>query len=377
MICKIKDIAVIKRGSSPRPINDYLSESGLPWLKISDFSFNDKYVYKTHEYIKERGLKQTRFVKKGTLIVTNSASPGIPVFLGIDMCLHDGFLYFEKVSDKVDLDYLYYFLINNRKHLVRLGNGSIFINLKKEILEEYEIDLPDLNTQKKISSLLSNIDEKIFTNNRIISNLLNESIALFDHECCCKKCNLTPMWRKTTLSDVTINLREKVKDEDCKVLSAINSGKLVLSEEHFTKQVFSKDISKYIKVEPNDFAYNPARINIGSIGKNEFSFTGCVSPVYVAFRVDENYVNYFSMFIKSDYFKKQAALRSSGSVRQSLSYSDFGLIEIHYPPLENVKRFNSFYESMESYKNQLLTENENLLCLRDLLISKYYSKDAE
>ena len=166
MIYKLKDLATIKRGSSPRPISDFIVEFGYPWLKIADFSLHDRFVYETKEFIKPEGLKNTKYVKKGTLVVTNSATPGIPIFLGKDMCLHDGFLYFEEVSPKVDLEYLYYFILFSRKKLVGLGNGSIFVNLKKEILENYEIDLPPIEQQKKIAAVLLSLDNKIQANNK-------------------------------------------------------------------------------------------------------------------------------------------------------------------------------------------------------------------
>lgn len=175
MIYKLKELSTIKRGSSPRPINDYISKSGYPWLKISDFSINDKVVDSTKEFIKEEGLKNTRYVKKGTLIVTNSATPGIPIFLGKNMCLHDGFLYFEELSTMLDKEYLYYFILCNRRKLVGLGNGSVFINLKKEILENYEIDLPSIELQRKIARYLSLLDDKIQQNNKINDNLSNYS----------------------------------------------------------------------------------------------------------------------------------------------------------------------------------------------------------
>ena len=147
---KISDYATIKRGSSPRPIINYLTTSGLPWLKISDFSFGDRYVSKTKEFITEEGLKNTKYVPKGTLVVTNSATPGIPIFLGKDMCLHDGFLYLENISKNINPMYLYYYILTHRYELVGQGNGSIFINLKKEILENLEIEVPKLVNQNHI-----------------------------------------------------------------------------------------------------------------------------------------------------------------------------------------------------------------------------------
>ena len=155
MKCKLFEISTIKRGGSPRPITDYIVPEGLPWLKISDFTFGERIVTEVHEYIKPEGLSKTKLVHKGSLIVTNSASPGIPIFLGKDMCLHDGFLYFEKISDNVLPMYLYYFLITQRDFLKSQGNGSIFVNLKKEILEQLEINLPSIDDQKHIVNTIS------------------------------------------------------------------------------------------------------------------------------------------------------------------------------------------------------------------------------
>lgn len=153
---KVKDFALIKRGSSPRPIIDYLSTEGLPWLKISDFSYGQRYINETKEFIKYSGLTGTRYVKKGTLILTNSASPGIPIFLGKDMCLHDGFLYFEKINNNVLPMYLYYYFLCNRNKLVKQGNGSVFVNLKKEILENTDISIPTIKNQQHIVNIRRN-----------------------------------------------------------------------------------------------------------------------------------------------------------------------------------------------------------------------------
>lgn len=147
---KVKDFSIIKRGSSPRPIIDYLSNTGYHWLKISDFSLGQRYIYETKEFINPSGLNHTRYVKKGTLIITNSASPGIPIFLGEDMCLHDGFLYFEEINKSVMPMYLFYYFLSYRDKLVKQGNGSVFINLKKEILENTEINIPSLYVQQHI-----------------------------------------------------------------------------------------------------------------------------------------------------------------------------------------------------------------------------------
>lgn len=180
-------------------------------------------------------------------------------------------------------------------------------------------------------------------------------------------------WMVKPLSKVTTSIREKVKDNDYKVLSAINTGQLKLSEEYFTKQVFSKSIKNYIVVEPFDFAYNPARINIGSIGINNIGFTCCVSPVYVVIRTEPEYHFFFDFFIKSRRFSEEVKTRASGSVRQSLSYDEFGKIKVAYPPIEVIRQFNKKYEVLLMTMKLLKRENEQLVSTRDTLLLKLMS----
>lgn len=148
----------IKRGGSPRPIQDYLSDSGLRWLKISDAtSLSSPFILEIKEYIKEDGLKKTVFLKAGELVLSNSATPGIPKILDVDSCIHDGWLYFPK--SEVSKYYLYLFFKHIRKELVALGNGSVFTNLKTDILKTFPTIKADAATLKEFDSLV----EPLFT----------------------------------------------------------------------------------------------------------------------------------------------------------------------------------------------------------------------
>ena len=145
------------------------------------------------------------------------------------------------------------------------------------------------------------------------------------------------------------------------------------SDEFFTKRVYSKSISKYIIVKEDDFAYNPARINIGSIGINDMGFTGCVSPVYVVINVDNDYTSFFEFYFKSAKFKAEAMLRASGSVRQSLNYNEFSSIKIEYPDREIARLFNKFWINQKKMIYQFDSENEKLSDLRETLLPKLMS----
>lgn len=149
----------VGRGSSPRPIQDFLSDRGIPWVKIADASASEtRYIVKTKECIKEEGRSTS--VKVGDLIVSNSATPGIPKFMGINACVHDGWLVF---SDYKDLDklYLYYFFLDYRRTLEHSASGTVFVNLQTEIVRNIEMNLPSLPEQQAIASVLSSLDDKI------------------------------------------------------------------------------------------------------------------------------------------------------------------------------------------------------------------------
>ena len=143
----------IKRGGSPRPIQEYLSDTGYRWLKISDVtSLRTPFVLKIKEHIKESGLRKTVFRKADTLVLSNSATPGIPKILGIDTCIHDGWLYFP--HSKFSNEFLYLLFLYIRKDLVALGNGSVFTNLKTDILKAFPVVYPGDDVLKQFDDII-------------------------------------------------------------------------------------------------------------------------------------------------------------------------------------------------------------------------------
>ena len=160
----------IKRGGSPRPIQNYLSETGYRWLKISDVtSLNSPFILDIKEHIIESGLKKTVFLKQGALVLSNSATPGIPKILDVDSCIHDGWLYFPE--SKLSNEYLYLLFKYIRKDLVALGNGSVFTNLKTDILKQYEISLPSERVLNDFQTVISPLFEAMRNIAREIKSL--------------------------------------------------------------------------------------------------------------------------------------------------------------------------------------------------------------
>ena len=156
----------IKRGGSPRPIQDFLSDSGLRWLKISDVtSLSSPFVLEIKEHIKEEGLRKTVFLHAGELVLSNSATPGIPKILDVDTCIHDGWLYFPK--SELSKYYLYLFFKHIRKELVALGNGSVFTNLKTDILKAFPATKADESTLKEFDALVTPLFDAMLNADRV------------------------------------------------------------------------------------------------------------------------------------------------------------------------------------------------------------------
>lgn len=150
---KLGDFAEIKRGGSPRPIQEYLSDSGLRWLKISDVtSLQTPFIIDIKDHIIEAGLRKTVFLKAGSLVLSNSATPGIPKILDVDSCIHDGWLYFPE--SKFSKEYLYLYFKYIRQQLVNISNGSVFNNLKTDILKGYPAILPDKETLRRFDDIV-------------------------------------------------------------------------------------------------------------------------------------------------------------------------------------------------------------------------------
>lgn len=292
----------------------------------------------------------------------------------------------------INPEYLYYFLTNEgtKQYIRNIAVGATMPSINTKLLNEVPVKIPSLPDQCRIASILSSLDRKIELNNKINADLEEMAQAIFknwfvdfepfkDGKFVDSELGMIPEgWKVGTLGDITKNKSAKVKERnDVKVLSPVTNGELVLSEEYFTKQVFSSSIAKYKIVNKGDFAYNPARVNIGSLGRNEFDFDGCVSPVYVVFSVLDGYENYFDLFRKTDFFKDSVASLAIGGVRQSLSYDDLSLIETIIPSENIVEKFNNLYNQMKKTIKANKKESSRLSLLRDTLLPRLMSGELE
>ena len=170
-----KNVITLQRGSSPRPIIEYVttSDDGVNWIKIGDMPHFGRIVTSTEEKITKEGAKKSRQVNKGDLILSNSMSYGLPYIMGIDGYIHDGWFVLKNFENTFDKDYLCNLLISSaiQNQYKRLAAGGVVQNISSDLVNSVSVSIPTMMEQKKISSLLNLIDERIATQNKIIEDL--------------------------------------------------------------------------------------------------------------------------------------------------------------------------------------------------------------
>ena len=155
----------IERGGSPRPIDDFITDSpdGLNWVKIGDAPAQGNYITKTAEKIKPEGLSKTREVHPGDLILSNSMSFGKPYIMGIDGCIHDGWLLIRNTYKAFDLTFLCH-LLGTPQMIIQyksLAAGSTVNNLNKELVGNTVVTIPTIKEQRVLGQYLETLDNLI------------------------------------------------------------------------------------------------------------------------------------------------------------------------------------------------------------------------
>lgn len=338
-------------------------------------------------------VKNQKELNEQTLLVSINGTIGNVAKYNNEPCILGKSACYINVIKEVDKEFIYYVLTsaNFKRNITNEATGTTIKNVSLKQMREYKFNIPcNIADQRRIASILTSLDGKIELNNKINADLEEMAQAVFKNwfvdfepfkngKFVDSELGMIPEgWKVGTLGDITKNKSAKVKERnDVKVLSPVTTGELVLSEEYFTKQVFSSSIAKYKIVNKGDFAYNPARVNIGSLGRNEFDFDGCVSPVYVVFSVLDGYENYFDLFRKTDFFKDSVASLAIGGVRQSLSYDDLSSIVVIIPSENAVEEFNNLYNQMKKTIKANKLENSRLSLLRDTLLPRLMSGELE
>lgn len=162
-------------------------------------------------------------------------------------------------------------------------------------------------------------------------------------------------WEKVKLGEVLKEVNERNKGEKVKrVLSVTNSRGFVSQEEYFEGTVHSANISNYKIVRKNQFAYNPSRVNVGSIDILKDYEYGALSPMYIVFEVDTNKLlpDYFKYYFQTNRFFENVKNNTQGSVRNSLSFKALADFDYLLPPIEEQEKIIYLLNIIEKIINK-------------------------
>ncbi len=176
---KLGDIAKIVNGSTPSTACPDYYDGNIVWITPKDLSDQKtKYIEKGERNITETGYKScsTQMIPAYNILLTSRAPIGLLAINTVDCCTNQGFKSIVLDKTIIDADYFYYYLKHHIKEIEALGAGTTFKEVSKNSLEKYVVSLPNLETQKRIASVLSNLDYKISFNLQINQNLLDHSL---------------------------------------------------------------------------------------------------------------------------------------------------------------------------------------------------------
>ena len=221
-----------------------------------------------------------------------------------------------------------------RKRIIVKGAGAQHFNIGQDGLSKVHLSVPSEKEQKRISDLLNLIDERIETQSKLIEDLQQLKSALVER----LYCQHNPNFK---IGDLVVQVSKRNRgNNDYSVLSVNNRlGFIEQSEQFEDRSVASEDTSNYKVVSRDDFAYNPARINVGSIARLTSFESGIVSPMYICFHTKKQILpQYLEHFFDTRYFYYEMQKRLEGSVRLCLSWEGLCNIPIAAPPIEQQEK---------------------------------------
>lgn len=198
---KLSEVMDLIGGGTPKTSKLEYWNGSIPWLSVKDFNNDLRFVYKTEKTITPLGLENssTKLLQKGDVIISARGTVGEIATIPFPMAFNQSCYGLRAKESKVTSDYLYYLIKHNVYVLKKNTHGSVFDTITRDTFDSIEVDIPNIETQKKITSILSDYDEKIELNNTINNNLEQQAQAIYQQMFVN---NPSPEWNEGTLSDI-------------------------------------------------------------------------------------------------------------------------------------------------------------------------------
>ena len=333
MITNINNIAVITMGQSPNSVNYTSDRSDIILIQGNADLNNGKIQPRLYT------TEITKMCEINDIIMTVRAPVGDLAITEYKACIGRG------VCSIKGSKYLYYYLENfkYKGEWKKLSKGSTIDSITSNDLKNINVTLPDETEQEKISNFLSLLDKKIELQKKKIETLKIYKRGLI------QKIYQTNYNNKIKMKEILIQKSiRNTNDKKYNVYSVSNKDGFILQTEQFKERmVASEDTRNYKVVEKDDFAYNPARINVGSIARMKQDIKGIISPMYICFKCNEKIIpEYLEYFFESSKFTYEMNKRLEGSVRMCLSYESMLNIPIELPNKNEQEKTSEILKSL-------------------------------
>ena len=245
--------------------------------------------------------------------------------------------------------FFYYFSTKFYDRAMKMTAKATVDSVRLEMISEMDIKKPpQISEQKQIAEFFANLDNLITLHQRKCANLCSPSQVVFS----LLFATSTFSWEQRKFSDITFPAGEKNKDNlPLESYSITNEHGFVPQDEKFENGGTMREADKrmYYIVSPNSFAYNPARINVGSIGYQNIGKNVIVSSLYEVFKTSEDVDDRLLWhWFKSPDFQKLIMQLQEGGVRLYFYYDKLCMGEVSLPSLEEQRKIGKLFDTLDN-----------------------------
>ena len=372
-------IELIGGGTPKTTVPEYWN-GNIPWLSVKDFNNDKRYVYSTEKHISQSGFENspTKMLHKDDIIISARGTVGEIAMIPFDMAFNQS-CYGIRASRGIDQPFLYYLLKNCISQLKRMTHGSVFDTITRDTFANIEVDIPDAETQKRISSVLADIDNKIEVNDAINDNLQQQLFSLYEN-----MATASPCLKEYTLSNLCdfqegyVNppqTHPEYFDGEVKWLRAvdINESFIIETSRTLTKAGFESAKKSALLFEPNTIAISKSG-TIGRLGIIADYMCGNRAVINIAPH-DTNMLAFIYCFLKSK--QREFPDMAVGSVQKNLYVSLLEPLSVSIPDNESLTAFNAVGASILGMIHNNCVENTDLANLRDTILPKLMSGEID
>lgn len=368
------DICEVLNGRAYKQ-NELLSSGKYPILRVGNFFSSDRWYYSDME------LPENKYCDYEDLLFAWSASFGPKIWDGGKVIYHYHIWKLIPNDDVADKFYLYYWLRHSVNRLTAGTHGSVMAHMTKGDMENQSIELPSLQTQKKISSILRTIDEKIHNNEAINNNLLEQALTLYTTQfatlerngCVGDYCSIKSGFAFKS-SWWTHNGVKVIK------IGSISQDNLNLLECSYVDED-KIDKAKDFKVGAGDLLIAMTGATIGKFAMVPYSSEMLLVNQRVGkFFLGDNPVEklpFIYCTLKQPEVYYEIVNRGQGSAQPNISASDIMSIPCVIPSKERINEFNDTAQPLFDLIISNQRENQQLSELRDSLLPKLMSGELD